>query len=403
MITAHHKCRLCDSGNIEEVIDLGYSPLANAYLTSDQLADVLSGKREEIFTPLRCFLCMECGSVQLSHSVPSEVLFGDYLYASSTSPSFVRHFEDLAVHCVDLGFVKAGDAVVDIGSNDGIALKAFQDKGCRITGIEPSDRLSDMANSRGLATVCEYLDPKVAKYVCGGIGPAKIVLATNVFAHLSDLKGFVESVKLLLDKDGIFVFENSYLGDVVDDMLFDTIYMEHQFYHSLTPLVRFMEAMELPVFYVERINTHGGSIRVFCGQRPGKDSSVLETVGRESHLCDPRTYRALMDRIQCYKHRLHSVLRPIGKMAAFGCPAKFTTFTHALDLTERFDYVVDDSPLKVGMFTPGSHLPIQEKYKLDGTVTAFVSAWNFFDPIYEQNKERTKGWIRPLPQLEVLP
>jgi SAM-dependent methyltransferase len=402
MITTHHKCRLCDSGNIEEVIDLGYSPLANAYLSEAQLRDVLSGKREEIFTPLRCFLCMDCGSVQLSHSVPGDVLFGDYIYASSTSPSFVRHFEELAAHCVELGLVKANDLVVDVGSNDGIGLAAFQKQGCRVAGVEPSEKLADLALNRELLTFSGFLSSELANQIVAALGKAKLVTATNVFAHLSDLKGFVQSVKEMLDADGVFIFENSYLGDVVDKMLFDTIYMEHQFYHSIRPLYKFMRRMGLPIFRVERIPTHGGSIRVFCGNR-AEEPSVSEMLRSECALGNPHTYRDFGDRIQCYKHRLHSVLKPLGPIAAYGCPAKFTTFTHALELTDRFEYVVDDSPLKVGMFTPGSHLPIYERYKLDGTVSAFVSAWNFFDQIYAENKARCRSWIRPLPNLEILP
>lgn len=402
MITAHHKCRLCDSGNIEEVIDLGYSPLANAYLSEARLAEVLSGKREEIFTPLRCFLCMECGSVQLAHSVPPEVLFGDYIYASSTSPSFVRHFEDFAAHCVELGLVKPDDLVVDIGSNDGIALEAFDAAGCVAIGVEPSQRLAKIAGEKGLHTHCGYFNDDAAKTIYSDYGAAKLITATNVFAHLSDLRGFVESVKLLLDKDGVFVFEVSYLGDVVNKLFFDTIYMEHQFYHHMIPLVRFMDRMEMPVFRVERIPTHGGSIRVFCGNRRSQDS-VDYACSSEFELTLPSTYRDFGDRIQCYKHRLHSVLKQFRKIVAYGCPAKFTTFTHALELTDRFWPVLDDSPLKCGMFTPGSHIPIKSGDSILPDHVAFVSAWNFFDPIYEKNRSRAAQWIRPLPKLEILP
>ncbi len=401
MINSHHQCRLCDSGNIEEVIDLGCSPLANAYLTEAQLSEVHRGKREEVFTPLRCFLCMDCGSVQLSHSVPSEVLFGDYLYASSTSPNFVRHFHDLASKMMVLGLVDKGDLVVDIGSNDGIALKAFKAKGCQVCGVEPSERLASLAQRNSLPTVTAYLNDSIATGITNSMGPAKLVLATNVFAHLSDLKGFVRSVQRLLDKNGVFVFEVSYLGDVVDNLLFDTIYMEHQFYHSLQPLYKFMDTMGLPVFRVERIKTHGGSIRVFCGNRT-EEASVNEMLCKELHLSGPDTYRTFMDRLHTYKHRLHSLLRHWNPETAFGCPAKFTTFCHALGLEDQFIQVVDESPLKVGMFTPGTHLPIIPNDSWDD-LSVLVSAWNFFDPIYTANNGKAAHWIRPLPKLEVLP
>lgn len=402
MIVARNQCRLCESGNIEEVVDLGHSPLANAYLSPAQLADVQSGRTEEIFTPLRCFLCLECGSVQLAHSVPGDVLFSDYIYASSTSPVFVLHFEKLAAQTEAMGLVSENDLVVDIGSNDGVGMLAFKQRGCRVAGVEPSAKLAGMAAVRNLPTICEFLSMEVAQKIRSNLGPARVVTATNVFAHLSDLRGFVDAVKEMLDTDGVFIFENSYLGDVVNDLLFDTIYMEHQFYHSVTPLVRFFDSIGFPIYRVERIVTHGGSIRVFAGNR-APEPSVAEMMDEEIALLSPATYRKFSDRIQIYKHRLHSVLRQFKEVVAYGCPAKFTTFSYALELNERFKHVVDDSPLKCGLFTPGIHLPILPSSNLMSGDAVFVSAWNFFESIYDSNNAAAKHWIRPLPKLEVFP
>lgn len=406
--TAHSKCRLCDSGNIEEVLDLGYSPLANAYLTEAQLAEVRSGKREEIFTPLRLLLCMECGSVQMAHSVDPAVLFTDYIYASSTSPIFVKHFDDFAKHVQELGLVKANDLVVDIGSNDGIALKAFDAIGCVAIGVEPSQDLASIAYGKGVNTWIGYWSKQMAKDISSGNGRAQLITATNVFAHLIDLRGFVEGVLELLADDGVFIFENSYLGDVVEHMLFDAIYMEHQFYHSLNPLDQFFRSMGMRIFRVERVPTHGGSVRVFVDRHTHTaELSSIEILFQEAHLSLPSTYRQFSDRLQCYKHRLHSVIssdwRTDCTFPAFGCPAKFTTFTYVLDLTKRISGVFDDSPLKIGRFTPGSHIPIlsKEGHHLSSS-TVLVSAWNFFDSIVANNKGFTSRWIRPLPSLEVI-
>jgi SAM-dependent methyltransferase len=405
--TVHSKCRLCDSGNIEEVLDLGYSPLANAYLTAAQLADVRSGKLEEIFTPLRCFLCMDCGSVQLEHSVDPKVLFTDYIYASSTSPVFVKHFEDFAAHVHEMGLVKPNDLVVDIGSNDGILLKPFIALGgINAIGVEPSKTLAAIARSRALATIDGFFDLNMAKAIVNQAGKAQVVTACNVFAHLSDLRGFMEAVLEMLDDDGVFIFEVSYLGDVIKDMLFDTIYVEHQFYHSLASLDRFFDRLGLRMFRAEHIDTHGGSIRCFVdrgGRRPTDDNYI----GCQEHrLMAPATYRQFTDRLQVYKHRLHSMIKVRRGLAAYGCPAKFTTYCHFMDLP-FFHFVVDDSPLKVGKFTPGFHMPIVSKASvIDECADAIgrmmlVPAWNFFDSIYAANQSLAHYWLRPLPKLEV--
>lgn len=411
--TAHSKCRLCDSGNIEEVLDLGYSPLANAYLTAEQLAEVRTGKREEIFTPLRLFLCMDCGSVQLAHSVDPKILFTDYIYASSTSPVFVKHFEELALHVMDLGLVGENDFVVDIGCNDGVLLKAFDDLKIHLTlGVEPSKALADIATSKGCEVLPYFWDATLAKDIVSLHGKAKVITACNVFAHLSDLHGFMDGVDALLDDDGVFIFENSYLGDVVDKMLFDTIYMEHQFYHSITPLVDFFANRGMRVFRFEHIDTHGGSIRSFVdwGKHKGEQDHITAVTDAECEagLFDIATYRQFGDRLQCYKHRLHSVLRPYRNLFAYGCPAKFTTFCYALGLERTFPFVVDDSPLKSGHFTPGSHAPIYHSGSerastlLNVNHLAVVSAWNFFDSIFAKRKGFAPVWLRPLPNLEVV-
>lgn len=419
--TAHSKCRLCDSGNVEEVLDLGYSPLANAYLTEAQLAEVRSGKREEIFTPLRLLLCMECGSVQMAHSVDPAVLFTDYIYASSTSPSFVKHFEELAVHVRGIHQLTEWQLrVVDIGSNDGIALAEFKAVGCSVVGVEPSQMLADMANARGLTTIQAFFSKSVAKDIVSSHGKADVVLATNVFAHLSDLRGFMEGVLELLDDCGMFIFEVSYLGDVVEHMLFDTIYMEHQFYHSVGPLALFLFQMGLPMFRVERINTHGGSIRIFAdrGRRQNDGSPGIYFTPHEHDLGlkDPRIYRQFADRLQCYKHRLHSVIKPyIGELFSWGCPAKFTTFNYVLELNDLIRFAIDDSPLKANHFTPGSHIPIRSPFTYPNIApegfnpvpwaplgAAIVSAWNFFDVIRTKRTGWAMPWIRPLPNLEVI-
>lgn len=406
-VITHTRCRLCDSGKIEQVIDLGYSPLANAYLTEEQLRDVQSGKVEEVYTPLRCFLCMECGSVQLEHSVKSEDLFSDYLYASSTSRVFVHYFAGFASHCLDLDLIKPGELVVDIGSNDGILLEPFDRLGVRAVGVEPCDRLVDLAERKGQTTIKGFFDATAVNQVEASHGKAKLITAMNVFAHVSDLNGFVANVAELLDKDGVFVFEANYLGDILDKMLFDTVYVEHCYYHSLTAVMKLLTHHGLYIFRTERTNNQGGSMRVYCDKRAERALHLEISPGEEHERGFKKleTYRAFNDRLKIYKHRLHSIIDRSSniKMLGYGCPAKFTTYSHCMGISDQFWAMVDDSNLKAGKFTPGSHIPIRKSDTIAAPVrSVFVSAWNYFDSIYEKNKGLGVKWIRPLPNLEVI-
>lgn len=410
--TDHHACRLCDSGNIEEVLDLGVSPLANAYLTSEQLRKVATGEHEEIFTPLRLFLCMNCGSVQLAHSVDTKILFENYLYESSASPAFVKYFDDLAATLHERGMLPPeNELIVDVGSNDGIALYSFLNAGCyKVLGVEPS---KDIAERSGAPVITGFMDHKASQNILSKHGQAHLVTAFNVFAHTPDLGALLRSITEILHPEGVFLFEVSYLGSVINDLLFDTIYVEHQFYHSLTPLKLFLAKHGLRIFRAEMTPSHGGSLRVFADRhKRDVDNSVELILFQESTddnwILRPMTFRRFSDRIHTYKARLHSVLNQYSdkKLFAYSCPAKFTTFTYVLGLSDKISWVIDDSPVKQSKVTPGSHIAIYSKdqARLLASPTervAMVSAWNHFDPIFEKNKNLAAKWIRPLPHLEV--
>ncbi len=240
-------CRVCWSKNLVKVFDLGMTPLANSYLSKEDL------DKPEVFYPLILNRCSDCGNYQLAHVVDSETLFSNYLYESSTSPVFVKHFKDFAF---DMG---KKDFVVDIGSNDGILLKPFQDMGCKVLGIEPATNLNS-----SVPMISMFWSSKLGKVLAGQYGKADLITATNVFAHIDDLDDVIKGVKNLLTPNGIFVIEVTDVEKMLKDGTFDLIYHEHVNYWGKDTIRKFFELRNMEVTEIEDIPTHGGSLRVYA-------------------------------------------------------------------------------------------------------------------------------------------
>ncbi len=385
----------------------GKTPLANSYLTKQQL------KKPEPFVPLEVYKCQACHLVQLIHVVDPKLLFGHYLYVSSTSPSFRQHFVEYAATLKKRFKLKPNDLVVDVGSNDGILLKPFKKLKVRILGIEPASNIARTANKEGVPTVSEFFTPTLAKKLRRTHGPAKVISANNVFAHTDTIDVFVQAVKELLTDDGVFVFEVQYLADLLKNNIFDIVYHEHVGYYHVHPLVSFFASHGLEVFDVERQDVHGGSIRVYVQRQHGPYSSTagLKTIlaqEKASKLNSLAPYKAFGNRIKKNKRALHTLLRKLkhqGKrIIGYGAPAKATTFMYALDLTDNhLEYIIDDSPLKQNLYMPGTHIPIVASSKLysDKPDAVLILAWNFAAPIMATHQVFAKGggqFIIPVPK-----
>ncbi|CCQ75491.1 class I SAM-dependent methyltransferase [Magnetospira sp. QH-2] len=403
-------CRLCGSRHLEPVFSLTPTPPANALVSADQV-----GQPQAVY-PLDLFFCTDCGHLQLLDVVDPALLFENYVYVSGTSPSFVRHFQDYAGALIT-GFNLAPDSlVVDIGSNDGTLLKAFKDQGLRVMGVDPAKDIAAKATADGVPTLAEFFSLETARRITGEVGQASVVTANNVFAHADDLAGIVEGVRELLAPDGLFSFEVSYLMDVFEKTLFDTIYHEHLSYHSLKPLCRFLDAQGMQPVKVERPETHGGSLRVISQLKGGArsvDSSVSALVDLEEQkgLDRAETFRGYGAQIDQLRDDLGSLLGDLKArnkvIAAFGAPAKATTLMYHFGLGSGvIDFIVDDSPLKQGLFSPGFHIPILPVTALYERMPDYVLilAWNFATPIMKNNqryREAGGQFIVPLPKLEV--
>lgn len=405
-------CRLCGGGDLEKVLALTPTPPANAFVSAEQLSE-----NQPVF-PLDLFMCGNCAHVQMLDVVDPAVLFENYVYVSGTSPLFVRHFEDYANSLIERFSPATGSLALDIGSNDGTLLRFFKNAGLRTLGIDPAKEIARKATADGIETWVTFFDAEVAHKIATQKGRATLVTANNVFAHADDLGGIVDGVRKLLAPDGVFVFEVSYLLDVYEQTLFDTIYHEHLAYHSVKPLTRFFEAHGMRLIDTQRVDTHGGSLRGIAGMADGPHEtmpSVAEMIALEEEmgLDQPETLRAFSNRIDAVKTDLTALLKDLkaqGKsIAGFGAPAKATTLMYHFDIgPDLIDFIVDDSSLKQGLFSPGLHIPVVPSSEIIECNPDYlvILAWNFAEPImakhaaFAQNGGR---FIVPLPKVTVHP
>ena len=409
--TCHRRttCRLCGGEHLSEVLSLAPTPPANAFVGEDQLAQA-----QPTF-PLDVFFCEDCHHVQLLDVVDPAVLFENYVYVSGTSPLFVKHFDDYAAFVIDTYGPRPGSLAFDIGSNDGTLLQAFKRAGHEVLGVDPAKDIAAAATAGGIDTITGFFSAAMAETIRHDHGSAGVITANNVFAHIDDLGGVLDGISRLLGDDGVFVFEVSYLVDVFEHTLFDTIYHEHLAYHTVAPLVAFMAAHGMELIGATRVSSHGGSLRAVAqkagGGREGSRSvSELIDLEHKMGLDKAETYRDFGVRIDVLKAELSTLLcekKAAGRtIAAFGAPAKATTLMYHFGIgPDLIDFIVDDSPLKQGLYSPGMHIPVVPssmiiERKPDDIV---ILAWNFAIPIMEKNKDFTESggqFIVPLPSLE---
>jgi len=405
-----HTCRLCGGRDLTLVVRLTPTPPANAFV-----GEATKSKDQPHF-PLDVFLCGDCAHVQLLDVVDPRLLFEDYVYVSGTSPVFVEHFARYAEAVVKRFNPKPGDLVVDIGSNDGTLLRKFKDRGLRVLGVDPARAIARRATEAGIETIADFFTPALAAAIRDKYGPAALITANNVFAHADDLAELRDGASSLIAPDGVFVFEVSYLMDVVEKTLFDTIYHEHLAYHSVAPLTRFFAAGGMELFAVQRVDVHGGSLRGMAGLAGGPhaaDGTVEWLIASEvqAGLDRTETFLAFADHIEDLGRalkRLISRIKAEGKtIAGFGAPAKATTLMYHFGIgPDVVDFIVDDSPLKQGLYTPGHHIPVLPAQALYERRPDYVIvlAWNFAPSIIAKHSAFRDGggrFIVPLPTLEV--
>ncbi|MEK6914060.1 MAG: class I SAM-dependent methyltransferase [Nanoarchaeota archaeon] len=402
-------CRMCDSKDLYRFLDLGFMPPADAILKKHELDE------PEVHFPLVVAQCQSCGLTQLTYAVNPELLYGEkYSYESSITETGKKHFFKMANSIFNKLDLKINDLVIDIGSNVGVLLEGFRNNGCNILGIDAAPKIVKIANERGIETWQSLINPEIASKIVYEKCKAKVVCGTNVFAHIDDKKGLIISLKIILDEDGVFVIEAPYLIDLIDNLEYDTIYLDHLEYLSLKPLVKFFEKNGFEVFDVEKYEIHGSSIRVFVGKNGKRNisNSVYEMLKSEE---EKGIYRKeILDdfakKIKKHKKDFVEMLRELKKqnkkIIGISAPAKGNTLLNYCKIHEDLiDYMTEKSGLKPGHYTPGMHIPIIEEEKLLEDSQAdygVIFAWNFAEEIIKnpinQKFYRNGGkFIKPIP------
>lgn len=403
-------CRLCEANRIDPVLRLAPCPPVDAYVTPDRLAE-----KQELF-PMDLYLCRDCGHAQLLDVVSPRLLFGDYIYTTASSPGLVAYFgEYAAAVCTQLGLAP-GSKALDIGSNDGTLLRHLKDRGLTVTGVDPARDIAASATARGIPTIPEFFDSTVAENLRRTHGIFDLVTANNVFAHSDRLGDMADGIRTLLAPGGTFVFEVSYLLDMVRNMVFDFIYHEHLSHHSVKPLRRFLLAHGLQLFHVETTPSKGGTIRCFAQHKNGpraESTSVANLLAAEESagLYQLETYAAWTARIdearKALRHLLQESHNSGRRIAGYGASATGTVLTFHFGLADFMKFIIDDNPHRQNRFSPGHHIPVVSSSALaqqppDDVV---ILAWRFADMIIQRNRDfldRGGRFVVPLPHLRVV-
>ena len=393
-------CRSCGNTDLKRVVSLGYQPLANNLLKKQN-------EKCELY-PLEMNYCSKCHNCQLSVSVDPKKMFSNYLYTSSTSKVFRNHFVNSAKkYTKELKLNKKKTYIIDIGSNDGVALKPFLDLGFKnVLGIEPAKNLAKLANKNKIKTFNGFLEIKNLKKIKKN---ADLILASNVFAHSDKLKEMAKCMFSLLGKKGTIIIEVQYLMNTLNDLTFDNIYHEHYNYWSLTSLLNFFKQFQAKIYRAEKIDTHGGSLRIYVkkDKKVKIESSVKKMLEDEEKfgIKKYKTYQEFGKKV--YKIR-ENVIKNIKKLKAsnktiigYGAPAKATTALNFFGISKEIDFIVEDNKLKHNKFIPGVKIPIKNKSKIvNKNNTLLVLAWNFFKDIKKNNVELSNNFVN-IKELEI--
>jgi SAM-dependent methyltransferase len=405
------KCRFCSNLLKHTFVDLGMSPLSNAYLKLDTI------NKAEKFYPLHAYVCDNCFLVQLEEFETPDHIFSDYAYFSSYSETWLRHAENYTELMTQRFGLNENSQVIEIASNDGYLLQYFQKQNIPVLGIEPAANVAKVAEEKGIPSLVKFFGVSTAQELVAQGKQADLLLGNNVLAHVPDLNDFVAGMKIVLKPDGILTMEFPHVLQLILQNQFDTIYHEHFSYFSFLTVEKVFATHGLTLFDVEELPTHGGSLRIYGqhndGKKPISDRvSKLKTKEIEAGLEQRETYLGFGEQVQATKRHLLSFLIDIknqGKsVVGYGAPDKGNTLLNYCGIrTDLLDYTVDRSPYKQGLFLPGTHIPIYHPDKIIETKPDYllILPWNIKDEIIEQMshiREWGGKFVVPIPQVEVI-
>ncbi|MDD8051057.1 MAG: class I SAM-dependent methyltransferase [Verrucomicrobiota bacterium] len=403
------RCRFCNTPLQHTFVDLGMSPISNAYLKPDQ------GQEMERFYPLHVRVCHNCFLVQLPEFQSPQEIFSDYAYFSSYSESWLQHCQAYVAQMLVDYPLHSGSLVMELASNDGYLLQFFQKAGIPVLGVEPAANVAEVARSKGIPTEVRFFGVETARQ----LPQADLIIGNNVLAHVPDINDFVGGIALALAPAGVITMEFPHLLRLIQNNQFDTIYHEHFSYLSLTAVEAVFAHHKLALFHVDEIPTHGGSLRIYAqhAESPTRPTTQALLDLRKTELA------AGFDQIEAYgsfQKRVHQTKRDLLKfliaakeagqsIVGYGAPAKGNTLLNYCGIREDFlDYTVDRSPHKQGHLLPGTHIPIHAPEKIFETRPDYVLIlpWNIREEIVSK-MSRIREWggkfVVPIPTVEIIP
>jgi 2-polyprenyl-3-methyl-5-hydroxy-6-metoxy-1,4-benzoquinol methylase len=405
-------CRFCNAKLNKVFVSLGLSPLSNSYLTKQQL------NKREPFYQLDLYVCESCFLVQLEEFESPEHIFSDYAYFSSYSDTWLKHAQEYVDKMIEFFGINRSSYVVEIASNDGYLLQYFQQKGVPVLGVEPARNVAQVAQKKGIPTETSFFGVMLANRLASEGKSADLLLGNNVLAHVPDLNDFVQGLKILLKPGGIITMEFPHLMKLIEDILFDTIYHEHFSYFSFLTVEQVFAFHGLVIFDVERIATHGGSLRIYAKHKEDLSKqiskNVLELRAQEKAggYNTLKPYMNFNERVVEKKMEILDFLIDAKKtrrtVVGYGAPAKGNTLLNYCGIKPDFiSYTVDRSPYKQGKYLPGSRIPIEapEKIRITKPDFVFILPWNIKDEVMEQMsfiREWGGKFVIPIPKLEVV-
>jgi len=403
-------CQVCNSKKLHLILDLGHQPLCDSLLTNETLNE------PENTYPLRMLWCEECSLVQIDYCVDGNLVYHpNYPYKSGVTKELVEYQSGISKSLISKYGLNNSDLVIDLGSNDGTLLSGFKKNQINVLGVEPTN-IAKIANQDGIETIQNFFDKKVADEIKAKYSEASIILATNMFAHMATIGEVISGIEHLLKDDGVFVFENHYLLDVIERGQFDTIYHEHLRTYSLKSIIKLFSYYDFTVTDVERGSRYGGNIRVHVTK--GKNKTVSENVvnllelEEKSGLNKLETYTKFANRVDNAKKDFINFILRVKKegktIVANSCPGRSVTLLNYYGIdSELIPYITEQpSSLKLGMFLPGKHIPIINNEILikDQPDYVILLAWHYAESIMEQLKSRglKSTFVIPLPDLTIV-
>ena len=408
---ARDSCRLCLSKEIEMAVNMGKSPISEKYVKKENLENIIPK------VSLNLYFCKNCSHVQLIDVVNPDFLWADFTFKTARDIKLINHFKDYVERVINVQQINDKDLILDIGSNDGTLLQCFKDKGFQnILGVDPASQIVDQANLSGIKTIKGYFNLELASKISNTNGKAKVITANNVFAHMDDLRGMVEAIKFMMNEESIFVFEVSYLLDVVKKMLIGTIFHEHLSYHSIISLKQFLNSFNLDIIKVERGPEQGGSI--ICYAKIKKQSnrihnSVFELIELEKKekLDKIETIQKMNDQLTDLKNELNKIIKKIKHenktISGFGAARSGTTFLSYFGIGNHIDYLYDDNNEKHFKFSPGDQIEVLPTKDIDENKPDYliILAWIHADNIISKNQnylENGGAFLRFFPKIEII-